>query len=207
MKPGNEEWQTKNGSAATHRLVILCFVLPLAFTVIGCRRDMFNQPKGNPLRESNFFPDGAASRPLPAHTVSHSDLQPADSFYTGMNGHNPVATFPYPVTRRILERGKQRFEIYCVPCHGESGDGEGMVVQRGLPASPPLDLERLRTAPIGHFVDVIVRGYGIMLPQAAQVAPDDRWAIAAYTRALELSQHAELAELPPDDIAKLRNLP
>jgi mono/diheme cytochrome c family protein len=189
-------------SAGTITALLVClWLLP------GCRRDMFNQPKANPLRASKFFPDGASARPLPAHVVSRENWQPDDSFATGMIGTNPVAAFPFPITRAVLERGKQRYEIYCVPCHGQAGDGEGAVVRRGFAASPPLTIDRLRNAPPGHFVDVIVRGYGVMYPQAVQVTPADRWAIAAYIRALQLSQHALLAKLPPADAAKLKAIP
>jgi hypothetical protein len=184
---------------------ILGFLILLILT--GCRRDMFNQPKSNPLRESDFFPDAAASRPIPLHTVSLDDLKHEDSFYTGMNGTNPVATFPFPITRAVLERGKQCYEIDCVPCHGLCGDGDGMVVQRGLSVPASFNMDRLRSAPVGHFIAVMAQGYGVMFPQASQITAEDRWAIAAYIRALQFSQHAPLAELTADDAAKLKATP
>lgn len=186
--------------------ILLFFLIPLLLA-LGCRRDMFNQPKANTLRESQFFADGSGARSIPAHTVSQNDLRHADAFYSGLSGTNPLATFPFLITRTVLERGQEQFTIYCVPCHGDTGDGQGMVAHRGMPPSPSLAIERLRTAPGGHFVDVITRGYGVMLPQAAQVTPEDRWAIAAYIRALQLSQHAKAADLPPADLAKLAAIP
>jgi mono/diheme cytochrome c family protein len=189
--------------------IFLPIILPLlwAIALTGCRRDMFNQPKSNPLRESDFFPDAAASRPIPPHTVSLEDPLHSDSFSTGMNGTNFVATFPFSVNQTVLQRGKQNFEIYCAPCHGLTGDGDGIVVQRGLGAPSSFNSDRLRSAPAGHFVAAVARGYGAMLPQAAQVTAADRWAIAAYIRALQLSQHTAIAGLPAYQIAKLRAEP
>jgi hypothetical protein len=182
-------------------------VIVLLSLLTACRRDMFNQPKSNPLRESNFFPDGAASRPLPPHTVARGDLQEDEAFYTGMSGTNLVVTFPFSVTREMLDRGRQRFEISCVPCHGITGNGDGMLVQRGFPAPPSYHIDRLREAPIGHFFDVMTRGYGVMFSQATRVTPEDRWAIAAYIRALQLSQHAALADVPQNETARLNPVP
>ncbi len=185
----------------------LIFTLAVLVAVIGCRRDMFNQPKSNPLRESDFFPDGAASRPIPPHTVSRDDLQNDEAFYTGMIGTNLITDFPIQITREVLERGRQRFEINCVPCHGETGEGNGIVVQRGFPAPPSYHIERLRTAPVGHFFDVMTRGYGAMFSYASRVTPEDRWAIAAYIRALQLSENASLADVPTNEIARIQTMP
>jgi len=185
--------------------VILLFSI-FAFT--ACRRDMFNQPKSNPLRESDFFQDGSASRPIPPHTIARENFQNDDAFFfTGMIGTNLVTTFPFPITREILERGTQRFEINCAPCHGETGEGDGIVVQRGFPAPPSYHIARLRAAPVGHFFDVMTRGYGVMFSQAERVTPEDRWAIAAYIRALQLSENAKLADVPANEMAKLQTAP
>jgi len=178
----------------------------LAMAPASCRRDMFDQPKSNPLRESDLFPDRAASRPIPAHTIPRERLND-DSFYTGLNGTNPVTSFPYPITRAVLAHGQQRFEINCAPCHGLAGEGNGIIVHRGFPAPPSYHIDRLRDAPAGHFVDVMTHGYGAMLPQAERVAPEDRWAIAAYIRALQLSQHATMADAPADQTIKLQTSP
>ena len=185
----------------------LCFraflgvVILVTFT--ACRPDMFNQPKANPLRESDLFPDGAASRPIPPHTVARGFLNEDEALYTGMIGTNLVTEFPFPITRQMLERGRERFEIYCAVCHGRTGDGNGMIVQRGFPAPPSYHIDRLRDAPVGHFYDVMTRGYGVMYSYASRVEPKDRWAIAAYIRALQLSRHARLADVPPDQRAQL----
>jgi hypothetical protein len=185
----------------------IIFALTILCTFTACRRDMFNQPKSNALRESDFFPDGSVSRPIPPHTVARGDLQNDEAFYTGMIGTNLVTTFPFPITREILERGQQRFEINCVPCHGETGEGNGIVIQRGFPVPPSYHIARLRTAPVGHFFDVMTRGYGVMFSQVERVTPEDRWAIAAYICALQLSEHATLADVPANEIAKLKNAP
>lgn len=182
-------------------LRFLCSALALALglSATGCRRDMFQQPYSKPLTRSDFFQDNhMASRPLVAHTVARGQLYEDSVFYTGKIGTNLVESFPIPITREVLERGRERFEINCAPCHGRTGDGNGMIVQRGFPPPPSYHIDRLREAPVGHFYDVITQGYGVMYSYAERVAPADRWAIAAYIRALQLSQHATLAEVPPD---------
>jgi mono/diheme cytochrome c family protein len=146
-----------------------------------------------------------ASRPLIQYTVARGHLDEDDAFYSGKIGTNLVETFPFPITRAVLERGRERFDIYCSPCHGRTGEGNGMIVQRGFPPPPSYHIDRLRQAPVGHFYDVITHGYGIMYSYAARVDPADRWAIAAYIRALQKSQSATLAELPLDDRAKLEH--
>ncbi len=181
--------------------------MALALLALGgltaCRQDMFNQPKSKPLGASDFFQDGAASRPLPPHTVARGHLDADQAFFTGMVGTNLVETLPWPVTRELLERGQDRFNIYCVVCHGRTGEGDGMIVQRGFPVPPSYHIERLRTAPIGHFYDVMTRGYGVMFSYASRVEPADRWAIAAYIRALQLSRNGRLEDVPAAERASL----
>lgn len=186
-----------------------CFALVLAASLAsGCRRDMFHQPISKPLEPSDFFLDNhMASRPLVPHTIARGHLEANDAYYRGMVGSNLVTTFPFPITTAVMERGRERFEIYCAPCHGRTGDGNGMVVQRGFPPPPSYHIDRLRAAPVGHFYDVITRGYGIMYSYAARVEPADRWAIAAYIRALQKSHYAPLKELPASDRAKLETQP
>jgi cytochrome c553 len=164
---------------------------------------MFDQPKANPLRESDFFPDGAASRLIPAHTVARGFLREDEAFFQGMIGTNLVTEFPMLITRTVLERGQERFDIYCAVCHGRTGEGNGIVVQRGFPAPPSYHLDRLRDAPVGHLYDVITRGYGAMYSYASRIEPTDRWAIIAYVRALQLSQHATLTDVPTNQRAEL----
>jgi cytochrome c553 len=184
--------------------VRLTLAIFLAFTAVGCRRDMFIQPSEKPLERSEFFRDNdMASRPLPAHTIARGQLEEDEAFYTGKIGTNLVTEFPMPITREVLLRGQQRFNIYCAPCHGRTGDGKGMIPQRGYPAPPSYHIERLRTAPVGHFFDVVTHGYGVMYSYANRVEPDDRWAIAAYIRALQLSQDAKIADVPNENRAQL----
>jgi hypothetical protein len=181
--------------------LLLFLLLPL---LPSCRRDMFNQPSTQPLSRNDFFQDNEmASRPLVMHTVARGHLEEDEAFYTGKIGTNLVTTFPVPVTREVLERGRERFDIYCSVCHGRTGEGNGMIVQRGFPIPPSYHIDRLRQAPVGHFFDVMTQGYGIMYSYAERVKPEDRWAIAAYIRALQLSQNIKLAELPPTERAKL----
>lgn len=184
--------------------VLRCAVpVMLGLSVMGCRRDMYNQPRGDALGESDFFADGTASRPIPPHTVARGFLRDDDALYRGMIGTNLVTEFPFPVTKAVLERGRERFNIYCSVCHGQAGEGNGIIVQRGFPPPPSYHIDRLRSAPVGHFYDVITRGYGVMYSYASRVAPTDRWAIVAYIRALQLSHHATTNDVPPDQLAKL----
>jgi hypothetical protein len=173
-------------------------IVLVALTTIACRRDMQDQPKYTPLRPSDFFADGRSARPLPEGTVARGQLRADKVFYTGKSGDVYVDKLPFPVTRQVLERGQERFNIYCTPCHGRLGNGLGMIVQRGLKRPPSYHIDRLRQVPIGYFYDVISNGFGAMADYAAQVAPRDRWAIAAYIRVLQFSQQASLQEVPPE---------
>jgi mono/diheme cytochrome c family protein len=181
-----------------HTVILIAFL-----ATASCRRGMVDQAHLKPLAEENFFADGRASRVPPAHTVARGQLREDEQFYTGKIGEQLAATFPHPVTRQTLTRGRERFDIYCAVCHGPSGNGDGMIVQRGFPRPPSFHEERLRAAPIGHFVDVITNGYGVMYSYASRVAPEDRWAIAAYIRALQLSQHATPADADPQQLQGL----
>jgi len=159
---------------------------------------MHNQPKYKPLRASEFFPDGRSARPLVPGTVDRSQINEDPAYMTGLQNSQPVLTLPFPVTRQVLERGRERFNIYCMPCHGELGDGNGMVAQRGYLHPPSFHDDRLRQASVGHFFDVITNGLGGMPDYAQQVTVDDRWKIIAYIRALQLSQHAAVSDVPAD---------
>src|SRR5439155_22904921 len=136
-------------------------------------------------------------------TVARGQLNSDEAFFAGKIGTNLVETFPIEVTRKVLERGRERYDIYCSPCHARTGEGNGMIVQRGFPPPPSYHIDRLRQAPVGHFYDVITHGYGIMYSYANRVSVEDRWAIAAYIRALQLSQNVKVDELPPRERAKL----
>jgi mono/diheme cytochrome c family protein len=181
-------------------MAVALLVLP------GCRSEMYEQPRYEPLEPSSFFEDGSSARPLVAGTVPRDDPRgappagvPDEVFYTGWSQGKLVESVPFLVDRAVLERGQERFRIYCTPCHGELGDGRGMIVRRGFNPPPPYYSEELRKKPIGHFFDVMTRGYGTMYSYAARVPPRDRWAIAAYIRVLQLSQYAVAASLPAED--------
>ena len=165
--------------------------------------DMHVQPKYEPLDPSSFFPDGRSARqPVPG-TVARGELRINEAMYAGKVNGVPVNTFPFPITRQDLERGQQRFNIYCTPCHDYTGSGHGMVVERGFPPPPSYHIDRLRNAPVGHFFDVMTNGYGTMYSYADRISVRDRWCIAAYIRALQLSQHATLNDVPEKDRTKL----
>jgi cytochrome c553 len=171
--------------------------LLLVSLLTGCRQDMHNQPKYTPLRSSDFFPDGRSARaPVPG-TVARGELRENTVFYTGKVGDQFATQFPMPVTLLMLERGQERYNIYCAPCHARTGNGFGVVVQRGYRRPVSFHDPRLRAAPPGYYFDVMTRGFGAMSDYAAQISPEERWAIAAYVRALQLSQHASLQDLPP----------
>ena len=172
--------------------------LALVF-LYGCN-DMKNEPKfQHPYQESTLFPDGRASRMPPADTVALDGLQLDDHLYKGKVNGKDAETLPFPLTPAVLNRGQERFTIYCSVCHGPTGAGDGMVVQRGFPAPPSYHLERLRQAPIGHFFDVETNGWGKMYSFKDRISVQDRWAIAAYIRALQLSQNGRLADVPAAD--------
>jgi cytochrome c len=166
---------------------------------------MHLQPKYKPLEPSSFFDDGRSERPAIPGTVAHDHLRTDAHLYTGRVDGVLVDSFPFPITRRDLERGRERFNIYCAPCHDYSGSGRGMIVQHRFPAPPSYHIDRLRDAPVGHFFEVITNGYGTMYSHADRVSPEDRWRIAAYIRALQLSRHATLADVAGSERQKLLN--
>jgi mono/diheme cytochrome c family protein len=162
----------------------------------ACRQDMHDQPKYIPMRESAFFPDGRSARPLVEGTVARGQLRDDPLLYTGKVNGTDATLFPFRIDEKTMARGQERFNIYCAPCHGRTGIGDGVVVRRGYRRPPSYHDERLRIAPVGHFFDVITNGFGAMPDHAAQIAVEDRWAIVAYIRALQLSAHADVADVP-----------
>jgi mono/diheme cytochrome c family protein len=166
---------------------------------------MYDQPKYKPLEKSDFFADRRASRPVVEGTVARGTLDAAVLPLppAGAPAGWLATTLPMPLTRELVRRGRERYGIYCTPCHDATGSGEGMVVRRGYRPPPSLHIDRLREAPVGHFYDVMTRGLGAMPDYAQQIPPEDRWAIAAYVKALQLSQRSPVGELPPEDRARL----
>jgi mono/diheme cytochrome c family protein len=169
---------------------------------------MYDQPRYKPYHASGFFEDGASARPLVEGTVPRRDPKErgsasAEHFETGKTGGKLADVLPFPVDRSVLERGQDRYRIFCTPCHGELGNGRGMIVRRGFNPPPTFHSDEMHKQPVGHFFEVITRGHGTMYSYASRIAPRDRWAIAAYIRALQLSQHAVAAELPAQDQNRL----
>lgn len=169
----------------------------------ACRRDMQQQPKYLPLQPSRFFSDGRSARPVPAGVVATDELDARDSFHTGMANGTWLATIPVPVDAALLHRGRDRFDIFCSPCHSRLGDGHGMVAQRGVKQPANFHTDRIRREPPGYIFDVITNGFGGMGDYADQVPVRDRWAIVAYIRALQLSRSATVADVPPEVRARL----
>ncbi len=192
-------WTPKRGPDAFGARLRVALA-PLAFAAVACRNEMYDQAKAKALSESDFFPNGQTARQLPADTVARGYLREDKAMYAGLGPDGKfVAELPVKLTRELLERGHQRYDIFCSPCHEKQGTGLGMIVQRGFKQPSSFHTDRLRQQPIGYFFDVITQGFGQMSSYAVQVPPEDRWAIAAYIRALQLSQHANVAELSPAD--------
>lgn len=181
----------------------LLLALLAATLAAGCRQDMHNQPKFIALRESDFYSDHRSARPVVEGTVARGHLDDDELLYTGKVGSKDATEFPWPVTDAMMARGRERFDIYCAPCHDRTGSGDGMIVRRGYRRPPSYHIDRLRQAPVGHFFDVITNGFGAMPDYRDQVPVADRWAIIAYIRALQASQGATLAAVPPAEREKL----
>jgi mono/diheme cytochrome c family protein len=173
-------------------------LLASALLLGACYQKMAEAPRYDPLEPSDFFADHSSARQLPADTVARGHLADDSLLETGQVNGAEADQLPFPLTRDLLARGQERFAVYCVPCHGFAGDGDGMVVQRGYTRPPSYHSDRLRQAPIGHFFVVMTNGFGAMPSYATQISVRDRWAIAAYIRALQLSQHATLDDVPAE---------
>ncbi len=190
-------------------LVVLAF-----FMAIGCegttdierlRQEMYNQSRFEPLEKNSFFSDNRSSRPWIKGTVARGHLRIDAHLYTGIVDGKPAETFPFPITRDVILRGRERYNIYCSPCHGYEGDGRGMVVRRGMKQPPSYHIERLQNETPGYFFDVMTNGFGAMYSYASRIKPRDRWAIIAYVQALQLSQNATLDDVPADVRQRLEN--
>jgi len=183
------------------RFACLAVAIGSVLALGGCRQDMHNQPKMIPQRGTSFFADGRSARPQVANTVARGQLRENSYFYTGVvaaaNGYREERDeMPFPVTLQVLERGQERFNIYCTPCHSRVGNGLGMIVQRGYKQAANFHDSVRRTQKLSHYFYVMTNGYGAMPDYSAQLTPEDRWAVAAYIRALQLSQDATPADVP-----------
>ena len=192
---------------STLATLALCLLLGCEGTtdIERLRQEMYNQSRFEPLEKNAFFADQRSSRPWIEGTVARGQLRTDAHLYTGMVNGQPAETFPFPITREVLQRGQERYTIYCTPCHGQQGDGRGMVVRRGMKQPPSYHIERLQNETPGYFFDVMTNGFGAMYSYASRVKARDRWAIAAYIRALQLSQNATLDDVPADVRERLEN--
>jgi mono/diheme cytochrome c family protein len=203
--------------ATSHKPHLVLALIGAGLFVSGCHTDMWVQPKyQNPLSNekspsgAHVFPDGAVSRPLVEGTVAQGHLREDDAFFTGFKDGKLVDKFPLVISKELILRGQDRFTVYCVPCHGQLGDGQGMIAHRGFELRRPVGnyhTDRLRKMPIGHFYDVMTNGYGAMYSYASRVEPQDRWAIAAYIRVLQFSQNARTSDLSEEDLKILNSAP
>ena len=191
--------------APVPRNLLACLLLAACclLLLVGCRQQMAETGREKPLDQSAFFEDRRLARPLVPGTVARKELKADAAFYTGKVGDALVEPLPVPLTRALLERGRERYEIFCTPCHGRVGTGEGAVTKRGLRPPPSYHIPRLREVPLGYFFDVMTNGFGVMPDYAAQVPPADRWAIAAYIRTLQVSQGIPVADLTAEERAAL----
>ena len=182
-------------------------IVALGVALAGCRQDMHDAPRYEPLEASSFFADGHSARPIVANTVARGQLREDEHLYTGKVSGQLAAEFPMPVTPEVMARGQERFNVFCAPCHARTGDGTGMIVQRGFRQPPSYYEDRLVNAPVGYLYDVMTNGFGAMQDYAAQVPVSDRWAIAAYIRALQLSRRGTVNEVPADRREELESSP
>jgi mono/diheme cytochrome c family protein len=178
-------------------------IVPPLLLMAGCRRDMQDQPKYKPLGASRFFADGRDARPIPAGTIARDELNDNDSTHTGEANGAFLDAIPLKVDLNLLHRGQERFNIYCSPCHGRTGDGNGMVAQRGVKIPADIHTDRLRSVPPGYLYQVIKNGYGAMGDYGDQIPVNDRWAIVAYLKALQFSRDASLNDAPADQRGQL----
>ena len=191
---------------ASRRPVALLGAVLLLIGTAGCelRQAMYDQEKYEPLEASAFFADGMSFRSQVDGTVAQGQLMLDEHFYQGKIQGQLAATLPMAVDRQLLERGRERFNIFCSPCHDKTGSGNGMIVQRGLKQPPSYHQERLREVPVGHFFDVMTNGFGVMYSYASRIPVADRWAIVAYIKVLQLSQNLEFDQLPAEDQRQLQ---
>jgi mono/diheme cytochrome c family protein len=198
MRGTRERSREQGAGSSVQKLNQLAAFGAMAATLVlaGCRQDMQDQPKFFPQRGTDFYADGRSVRPQVENTVARNQLNENGYFYTGLIGGKEGDGMPFPATLEVLERGQERYNVYCTPCHSRVGNGIGMIVQRGYMKAGSFHSARLEKAPLGHFFHVISNGYGAMPDYSAQIVPEDRWAIVAYIRALQLSQKATQNDVP-----------
>jgi cytochrome c553 len=190
-------------ASRTSRALRTSAVIALALVLSACGRNMAEQPSARALEASPFFADGTAQRPLLEGTVSRERGGIDPSFFSGQDADGLMTELPFELTLAVLQRGQERYDIYCAVCHGYTGEGDGMIVQRGFPQPASFQQQRLLDAPVGYYVGAITNGFGRMFPYASRIPAEDRWAIAAYVKALQLSQNATVDDVPD---AALREL-
>jgi len=193
---------TRSARSLARGVTVACLGT-VALLLFGCRLDMHVQPKYLPYEPTDFFADGRSERqPVPG-TVARGQLRLDELMFTGRENGVVVDKFPFPITRADLDRGRERYNVYCTPCHDYTGTGRGMIVQRGFPQPPSYHIQRLRDAPAGHFYEVMTNGFGAMYSYAARVEPADRWRIAAYIRVLQLARNSKIDDVPESERGKL----
>ncbi len=204
LTPGGIEARLAARSARSLvRVATVACMGAVAMLLFGCRLDMHVQPKYLPYEPTDFFGDGRSERqPVPG-TIARGQLRVDELMFTGRENGVVVDKFPFPITKADLDRGRERYNVYCTPCHDYTGTGRGMIVQRGFPQPPSYHIQRLRDAPAGHFYEVMTNGFGAMYSYAARVEPADRWRIAAYIRVLQLSRNATIQDVPESERQKL----
>ncbi len=185
------------------RILHTIVFVPIALTVlVGCN-DMWDTGRIKPLERNAFFVDGSSVRPIPEGTVARGHAGTNDLLHTGKVGGTFAEAFPFAVTDSVMRRGRDRYNTFCTPCHGRLGDGGGMIVQRGFPRPNSFHSDSVRARPVGYYFDVITNGFGRMYSYAPSIPVEDRWAIVGYIRALQLSQHVPVAQLPEIDRNKI----
>jgi Cytochrome C oxidase, cbb3-type, subunit III len=203
LNPGGTRLTRASRRPALRRLRNAALLGGVALLLSGCRMDMHIQPKYLPEWPTNFFGDGRSERqPVPG-TVARGELRVDELMYSGTENGVLSNRFPFPITRADLERGRERYNIYCSPCHDYSGTGRGMIVRRGFPQPPSYDSKQVREAPVGQYFQVMTNGFGAMYSYSARVTPADRWRIAAYIRVLQLSRNATIEDVPQAEREKL----
>ena len=205
MPTGNDSSITP--APARGRMLLTSGLTLLVLVTAGCRRDMYDQPKYKAYDASTFFKDGSSSRQQIEGTVARGDVEEDSLFYRGKIDGKDADIFPFEINREVLELGRERFLIFCSPCHGRAGDGRGMVVRRGFSPPPTFHAPYLRQKPVGHIFNVITNGYGAMYSYAARIPTRDRWAITAYIRTLQYSREASLDDLTEEERTKLAHPP